>query len=63
MIGLAPDRFPDARPVTASVSYSYQAAAVDRATGFRIYRADGTPLMLRCFVPMGGRRRCLEVSS
>ena len=63
MIGLAPDRFPDARPVAARVSYSYVAAAVDKVTGFRVYRADGSPLLFRCFVPLHGHRRCLEVDT
>jgi hypothetical protein len=61
LIGLAPDRFPDARPVAASVSYSFVAAAADKASGFRLYRTDGSPLLLRCFVPLHGRRRCAEV--
>lgn len=63
MIGLSPDRFPDARPVAATVSYSYLAAAVDRVTRFRLYRADGSPVMLRCFVPLRGRRQCVEDTS
>jgi hypothetical protein len=63
LIGLAPDRFPDARPVAATVSYSYVAAAVDPASGFRLYGKDGLPLLLRCFVPLHGHRTCIEVRS
>lgn len=63
MIALVPDRFPNAKPVTPTIAYTYVAAGVDKLTFAPLYRADGSRLMFRCFVPLHARRRCIEVRS